>query len=253
MVNINGELVGINTAIYSETGNYAGYSFAIPTTIVTKIITDIKQYGAVQRAILGVSFEELTPQLAKEKGITAVNDGIYVREVVERSAAMEAGLQPGDVIVGIGDAAIHGTAQMQEAINKYRPGDKISVKYVRDNKTKTVNVTLRNSQGDTKMTKADDFSALGCAFKPLSAEQLRQFQLGSGLQVTGLKDGKFKSAGIKEGFIILDINNARVKSQDDVEQIYNAIMKSSDADKVMFITGIYPTGRKVYYAVDLAE
>ena len=127
------------------------------------------------------------------------------------------------------------------------------MKYVRDNKTKTVNVTLRNSQGDTKMTKADDFSALGCAFKPLSAEQLRQFQLGSGLQVTGLKDGKFKSAGIKEGFIILDINNARVKSQDDVEQIYNAIMKSNDADKVMFITGIYPTGRKVYYAVDLAE
>lgn len=253
LVNINGELVGINTAIYSETGNYAGYSFAIPTTIVTKIITDIKQYGAVQRAILGVSFEELTPQLAKEKGITAVNDGIYVREVVERSAAMEAGLQPGDVIVGIGDAAIHGTAQMQEAINKYRPGDKISVKYVRDNKTKTVNVTLRNSQGDTKMTKADDFSALGCAFKPLSAEQLRQFQLGSGLQVTGLKDGKFKRAGIKEGFIILDINNARVKSQDDVEQIYNAIMKSNDSDKVMFITGIYPTGRKVYYAVDLAE
>lgn len=253
LVNINGELIGINTAIYSQTGNYAGYSFAIPTSIVTKVITDIKQFGTVQRAVLGVAFEELTPQLAKEKGITAVNDGIYVREVVERSAAMEAGLQPGDVIVGIGGTPVHGTAQMQETINKYRPGDKITVKYIRDNKEKSVNVTLRNSQGDTKVTKADDFSALGCAFKPLSAEQLREFQLGSGLQVTGLKDGKFKRAGIKDGFIILDINNARVKSQDDVEQIYNAIMKSDDSDKVMFITGIYPTGKKVYYAVDLTE
>lgn len=253
LVNINGELVGINTAIYSQTGNYAGYSFAIPTSIVTKIITDIKQYGTVQRAILGVSFEELTPQLAKKEGITAVNDGIYVREVVERSAAMEAGIKPGDVIIGIGETAIHGTAQLQEAINKYRPGDKIKVKYIRDNKEHTVSAVLRNSQGDTKVTKAEDFSALGCAFKQLSEEQLREYGITSGIQVAGLKDGKFKRAGIKDGFVILDINSARVKSQDDVEQIYNAIMKSNDSDKVMFITGIYPTGRKVYYAVDLAE
>ncbi len=253
LVNINGELVGINTAIYSQTGNYAGYSFAVPTSIVKKIITDIKQYGTVQRAVLGVAYRELTPQLVKDMEITAVNDGILIDEVVERSAAMEAGLQKNDIIVGINGVGIHNSAQLQEQLNKYRPGDKIVVKYIRDNKEKSTNVTLRNNQGNVNITVANDYTALGCAFKKLSAEQLRQYQLASGLQVVGLKDGKFKSAGIKDGFIILDINNMRVKSQDDVEKIYDAIMKSDEADKVMFITGIYPTGRKVYYAVDLAD
>ncbi len=253
LVNINGELVGINTAIYSQTGNYAGYSFAVPTSIVTKVITDIKQYGTVQRAILGVSFQELTPQLAKEKGITAVNDGIYVGEVLDRSAAMEAGIKPGDVITAIDGHATHNAAQLQETITKYRPGDKATVTYIRDNKSHSATVTLRNNQGDTKVTKANDFTALGCALKPLTEEQMRQHRLSSGLQVTGLKDGKFKSAGIKDGFIILDINNMRVRSQADVEKIYDAIMKGGEADKVMFITGIYPTGKKVYYAVDLAD
>ncbi len=253
LVNINGELVGINTAIYSQTGNYAGYSFAVPTSIVKKIITDIKQYGTVQRAVLGVAYRELTPQLVKDMEITAVNDGILIDEVVERSAAMEAGLQKNDIIIGINGVGIHNSAQLQEQLNKYRPGDKIVVKYIRDNKEKSTNVTLRNNQGNVNITVANDYTALGCAFKKLSAEQLRQYQLTSGLQVVGLKDGKFKSAGIKDGFIILDINNMRVKSQDDVEKIYDAIMKSDEADKVMFITGIYPTGRKVYYAVDLAD
>ena len=253
LVNINGELVGINTAIYSQTGNYVGYSFAVPTSIVTKVVTDIKQYGAVQRAILGVSFRELTPQLAKEKGITAVNDGILVEEVVDRSAAMEGGIEKGDVIIAINDAPTHSTAHLQGEISKYRPGDKIKVKYVRNNEIKSTSLTLRNNQGDTKVTKAEDFTSLGCAFKKLSDEQLREYRISGGIQVVGLKAGKFKDAGIKEGFIILDINNARVRSQDDVEKIYDAIMKGSDADKVMFITGIYPTGRKVYYAVDLSD
>jgi len=253
LVNINGELVGINTAIYSETGSYVGYSFAIPSAMVTKIVTDIKQYGSVQRAILGVSFMELTPQLAKEKGITAVNDGIYVGEVMDRSAAMEGGIQEGDVIIGINDAHIHNTAQLQGEISKYRPGDKIDIKYIRDNKTHNTSVTLRNNQGGTKVTKSNDFTELGCAFKALTPEQLREFRLSGGVQVKALRDGKFKEAGIKEGFIIVDINNARVRSESDIEQIYNAIMTSGDTDKVMFITGIYPTGRKVYYAVDLGE
>lgn len=253
LVNINGELVGINTAIYSETGNYVGYSFAVPTSIVTKVVTDIKQYGTVQRAILGVAFRELTPQLAKEKGITAVNDGILVGDVVDRGAAMEGGIEVGDVIIAINDAPTHSAAQLQGEISKYRPGDKITVKFVRDNKIKSTSLTLRNNQGDTKVTKANDFTSLGCAFKKLSDEQLREYRISGGIQVTGLKDGKFRDAGIKDGFIILDINNARVRSQDDVEKIYDAIMKGSDADKVMFITGIYPTGRKVYYAVDLSD
>lgn len=252
LVNIKGELVGINTAIYSETGSYVGYSFAIPSSIVTKIVTDIKQYGTVQRAVLGVMFSELTPQKAKEKNITAVNDGIMVEELVDRGAAMEAGIKVGDVIVSINGAPTHNTAQLQGEISKYRPGDKIKVAYIRDNKQHSVDVTLRNNQGGTRLAKADDFSALGCALKPLTEAQMREFRLSGGVQVSGLKDGKFREAGIKEGFIIVDINNARVRTADDVEEIYNTIMHSSDSDKVMFITGIYPTGRKVYYAVDLS-
>lgn len=253
LVNINGELVGINTAIYSETGNYVGYSFAIPSSIVTKVVTDIKQYGTVQRAVLGVLFSELTPQLAKEKGITIVNDGILVGEVLDRSAAMDGGIKAGDVIVDINGVAIHNTAQLQGEISKYSPGDKISVRYVRDNTSYSTDVVLQNSQGNTNMTKSSDFTALGCAFKELSASQLREFRLSSGVQVAGVRDGKFKNAGIRDGFIILDINNTRVREKDDIEKIYNAIMRSGGTDKVMFITGIYPTGRKVYYAVDLGD
>ena len=253
LVNTNGELVGINTAIYSQTGNYAGYSFAIPSSIVTKIITDLKQYGAVQRAILGIAFSELTPQLAKEKNISAVNAGLYVGKVEERSAAMEAGLQEGDVIIEINGVETHTSGQLQEQMSKYRPGDKITISFIRDNKKQTVNATLRNNQGNTNITKASDVMDLGCAFQKVSSETMRQLGIRSGVQVVGLKDGKFKSAGMKEGFIILDINNTRVSSQEDVEKIYKAIMKSDEYDKVMFITGIYPTGKKRYFAVSLSE
>ena len=253
LVNTNGELVGINTAIYSQTGNYAGYSFAIPSSIVTKIITDLKQYGAVQRAVLGIAFSELTPQLAKEKNITAINAGLYVGKVEERSAAMEAGLQEGDVIIEINGVETHTSGQLQEQMSKYRPGDKITISFIRDNKKQTVNATLRNNQGNTNITKASDVMDLGCAFQKVSSETMRQLGIRSGVQVVGLKDGKFKSAGMKEGFIILDINNTRVSSQEDVEKIYKAIMKSDEYDKVMFITGIYPTGKKRYFAVSLSE
>lgn len=253
LVNTQGLLVGINTAIYSQTGNYAGYSFAIPSTMVKKIITDIKQYGTVQRAVLGIAFSELTSEIAKEKGITAVSKGIYVGKVTDRSAAMEAGLKEGDVITKINNVEINNSGIMQEQMSKYRPGDKINITYIRDNKTNTANITLRNSQGDTSVTKSSGMMSLGCAFKELDNERKSQLQISQGLEVVGIKDGKFKRAGIKDGFIITDINNAPVSTHDDVEKVYKAIMADTQNDKVMFITGIYPTGKKVYYAVDLAE
>ncbi len=253
LVNLNGELVGINTAIFSQTGNYAGYSFAVPTTIVNKVVTDIKQYGTVQRAVLGISFVELTPELAKEEEITATNHGIYIGKVNDRSAAFEAGLEEGDVITEINGTAIKNTANLQETMAKLRPGDKIIVTYYRDNKKHTAKITLRNSSGNTKLTSANDFTALGCAFTKVPAETLKQLELSSGVEVTGVQNGKFKDAGIKDGFIISEINNNRITSREDIEKIYNAIMKSSDSDKVMFIVGVYPTGKKVYYAVDLSE
>lgn len=253
LVNVEGELIGINTMIYSQTGNYAGHSFAIPSSVVKKIITDIKQYGTVQRAVLGVSFTELDDEKAKENGITATTEGIYINKVNDRSAAKEAGLREGDVIVGLNGANIKNGAQMLEEMSKLRPGDKATIKYYRENKLKTANVTFKNDQGTTRITKSSDFTSLGCAFTPLTAEEKEELGISNGVKVSGIKDGKFKDAGIGNGFIITDINNMRVNNQDEVEDIYNAIMRDKESDKVMFITGITTTGKKVYRAVDLAD
>ena len=153
LVNINGELVGINTAIYSKTGNYAGYSFAIPSSTVKKIVKDLKEYGSVQRAVLGVTYQPLSAELAKEKNITATTEGLYVASVNDRSAAMQAGLKEGDVITKINGATVKNSGQIMEQMNRLRPGDKIEITYIRDNKTYTTSATLRNDQGSTKLTK----------------------------------------------------------------------------------------------------
>lgn len=252
LVNLKGELIGINSAIYSNTGSYTGFSFAIPTTIVKKIITDLRQYGTVQRAVLGISYVELDSKKAKEKNITATKNGILVMSIEDRSTAKELGLEVNDVIVKINDADVANGGQLVEQMNKFRPGDKITVTYYRDNKSYTKTATLRNNQGNTNITKKGDFSELGCAFMKLSSEMKEKLGISHGVQVTGLQSGIFKEAGMKDKFIILEINNQAVNSTDDVERIYNSIMKGNDGDRVMFITGIYPTGQKRYYAVDLS-
>lgn len=216
-------------------------------------MTDLKQYGSVQRAMLGCTITELDSKLAKEKGITVTKSGLMVMEVTDRSTAKEIGLQSGDVIVGINDAEIHTFPELQEQLNKFRPGDQISVTYIRDNKKYTKSATLRNSQGSTAITKKGDFSEIGCAFMKIGEETKRNLGISNGVKVTGLKGGAFRDAGIKDGFIITEINGNRVNSSDDVEMIYNQIMKSGESDKVMFITGLYPTGKKYYYAVNLAQ
>lgn len=254
LVNVKGELVGINTAIYSQTGNYAGNSFAIPTSIVRKVVDDLRTYGSVQRAILGLSYVELTPELAREKGITAKAEGLYVGEVMANSAAAEGGIEEGDLIVAINGHPTVNSGQLQEFMAQHRPGDKVTVTLYRDNKPLEVNVTLRNNRGDTAITKDADVSELGCSFKPVSAETLKQLGIPSGLQVTDIKDGKFKKAGIRDGFIIVDINNSYVTKAEDVRKLFESIVSSDEYDHVMFISGVYPnSARKVYYAVDLAD
>lgn len=253
LVNLKGELIGVNSAIYSNTGSYAGFSFAIPTTIVKKVMTDLRQYGTVQRAVLGCTVKELDAKIAKDKNITAVKAGLLVDAVNDRSTAKEIGLQKDDVITAINDVEVHNFAQLVEQLNKFRPGDKITVTYYRDNKKEMKSATLRNTQGNTSITKKGDFSEIGCAFMKLTDEQKRHLGISTGVKVTGLKNGAFRDAGIKDGFVITDINGRAVNSSDDVEQIYNMIMKSEDGDKVMFITGIYPSGKKYYYAVNLAQ
>jgi Do/DeqQ family serine protease len=251
LVNLKGELIGINSAIYSNTGSYSGFSFAIPTTIVKKVMTDLRQYGTVQRAMLGCTIAELDAKIAKEKNITATKSGVLVVTVSDRSTAKELGLQENDVIVGINNTDIHTTPQLLEQINQFRPGDQITVTYIRDNKKYSKTATLRNSQGNTSITKKGDFSEIGCAFMKIGDDTKRSLGISAGVKVTGLKNGAFKDAGIKDGFIITDINGRAVNNSDDVEMIYNQVMKSDTDDKVMFITGLYPTGKKYYYAVNL--
>ena len=253
LVNTDGQLVGINSMIYSQTGSYAGISFAIPVSIVSKVVNDIKQFGSVQRAVLGISYLELDADLAKEHDITATKEGIYVAEVSDRSSAMQAGLKVGDVIVKVNNATVKNSGQMKEEMSKMRPGDKINISYYRNNKLCTTTATLRNNQGTTSVTKTNDLMSLGCAFKTLTAAKKEELGVSYGVEVVGLKDGKFQNQGVKNHFIILEINNVPVKNVDDVEAIYSKIMQSSDSDKVMFLTGIYPTGKRAYYAVDLSE
>lgn len=251
LVNLAGELVGINSAIYSNTGSYSGFSFAIPTTIVKKVMTDLRQYGTVQRAVLGCTVMELDAKLAKEKNITATKFGLVVGSVTDRSTAKELELQADDVITAINGIEVHTFAQLQEQLNKFCPGDNISVTFIRDNKATTKSGILRNTQGNTTITKKGDFSELGCAFMKISNETRQKLGISNGVQVTGLKNGAFRDAGVKDGFIITEINGRRVNSSDEVEQIYNSVMRNDDDDKVLIINGLYPNGRKYYYAVNL--
>ena len=254
LVNLNGELVGINAAIYSNTGSYSGFSFAIPTTIMAKVVADLREYGTVQRAVLGITVADLTAEIAKEKGITATKTGVLVAGVGDRSTAKELELQEDDVIVAINGTEIKNLPELHEQLAKYRPGQEITVSYYRDNKKITKKATLRNTQGDTAITKKGDFSEVGCAFMKLNSDTLKELGISNGVKVTGLKGGPFKNAGVKEGFIIIEINDRPVRSSEDVENMYNRIMKDdSNEDKVMILKGIYSNGKKGYYAVNLAE
>lgn len=253
LVNLKGELIGINSAIYSNTGSYAGFSFAIPTTIVKKVMADIRQYGTVQRAVLGASVRELDSKIAKEKDITAVKSGLLIASVNDMSTAKELGLQEDDVITAINGVNVANHAQLVEQLNKFRPGDKVTVTYYRNNKKIEKTATLRNQTGSTSITKKGDFSELGCAFMKLTAETKTRLGISNGVQVKGLKAGAIRDAGVKEGFIITAVNDVPVNSSEDVEQVYNSVMKDSDEYKALILYGVYPTGKKYTYAVNLAS
>ena len=251
LVNTKGELVGINTAIASQTGSYAGYSFAVPTSIVSKVVADLKEFGVVQRAILGVQISDIDDKLAKEKKLTTL-EGVYVGAVSENSAAKTAGIEEGDVIVAINNVSTKSVAQLQEQIGRYRPGDKIEVTLIRDNKTKKLVVELKNRAGNTGVVKAVDLSHLGAKFSAVSDQFKYKFRIKNGLQISQLdKNGKFAKSGLKEGFVILKINNITIVNQEDIERAYNEAMNNEANEKVLFITGIYNNGQVAYYAVNL--
>ena len=257
LVNARGELVGINSVLYSPTGSYSGYGFAIPTSIMTKVIADLKQFGAVQRAMLGIKgtpidddgqlMDEKTKEQVKELGAT---EGVWVREIVEGGSAAGV-LQENDVIIGIDGKRVKNFAGLQEALAKHRPGDKVSVKVLRDKKEKTLEMVLKNEQGNTKVVKNAGMEILGAAFREVPQELKRQLNLGSGVEVTGVSNGKMQEAGVRKGFIILKANGQSVKTVEQLEEIVKQATRSTD--QVLFLSGVFPSGKRANYAVDLTQ
>lgn len=256
LVNTSGELVGINTAIYSETGSYVGYSFAIPTSIVTKVVTDLKQYGTVQRALIGIQGQDVKNYVdaKKDKGEDVdlgTMEGIYVAKVSEESAAEEAGMKEGDVITAIDGKPVGKMAELQEVLAKKRPGDKVTVTYLRDKKKATKTLTLKNEKGNTQVVKKADLDVLGGNFRAVTDAQKEQMNIGYGLEVLKVNAGKLKNAGITKGFIIQRVNDSAVKT---IEDLQNAVKEASTSkDPVLYIQGVYPTGKKAYFAVPLED
>ena len=258
LVNTKGELVGINTAIYSETGNFVGYSFAIPISMVKKVVTDIKQYGAVQRALLGVTITELSVLKETEPdkyNKLKVKDGVYVQGFSSKSAAEKAGLKEGDVITGINGHKIKNFQELRAEISRFNPGDKINVQVQRGDDVKTYNVELKNDQGTTEaLVNKKAVEILGATFNELSDEIKSKFRINYGVEVAGLTNGKLKQAGVREKFIILTANNTPVSSGDDLEKLVESITRNNvPDDQGLFLKGIYPNGKVTYYAIDLNE
>ena len=256
LVNTRGELIGINAMLYSQTGSFSGYGFAIPTSIMNKVVADLKQYGTVQRALIGIQGQDVKNYVdaKKDKGEDVdlgTMEGIYVAKVSEESAAEEAGMKEGDVITAIDGKPVGKMAELQEVLAKKRPGDKVTVTYLRDKKKATKTMTLKNENGNTQVVKKADLDVLGGNFRAVTDAQKEQMNIGYGLEVLKVNAGKLKNAGITKGFIIQRVNDSAVKT---IEDLQNAVKEASTSkDPVLYIQGVYPTGKKAYFAVPLED
>ena len=246
LVDTRGNLIGINAAIASPTGSYSGYSFAIPSNIVAKVVNDLKEFGSVQRAFIGVTIQNVDARLAEDKGLDKIN-GVYINGVNEGSGAEDAGIKEGDVITFVKDQPVDNVSELQEQIGKFRPGDQIVVTLNRNNKELDFSVTLKNKHGTTKIItkEKDHVQLLGATLKALTEKEKERFNLSNGLKVAELEAGKFRDAGIKEGFIITRIDKTPINSPSD-------LMASLENKKGgVLIEGMYQNGMKAYYGFGL--
>ncbi|MDR0542103.1 MAG: trypsin-like peptidase domain-containing protein [Dysgonamonadaceae bacterium] len=271
LVNTKGELVGINTAIYSETGNFVGYSFAVPISLVKKVVSDIREYGAVQRAILGVSIidvpalKELSEsqrpdvnakEYAEKYNRLKVKEGVYVDGFSLNSSAQKAGLKEGDVIIAINGTKVKTSNELKALVNRYRPGNIVEVQVNRNGDVKTCKVELKNDQGTTALVKNRSIAeVLGAEFKALSPETKRAVGVNYGVEVTKVTNGKLKEYGIKDGFIILTAgaDGVRIDSPETLNKIIETALKQAPDERVLYIKGLYPNDRVRFYAIDLTE
>lgn len=247
LVNLKGELVGINTAIASNTGSYTGYSFAVPTALVKKIVDDLMKYGEVQRGLLGISIQDITAELAEQKGIKNIK-GVYVAGLTENSSAKDAGLKEGDIVLKINDATVNTSSELQEQVARYRPGDKLKVTYLRDNKETMATVTLKNKLGNASIVKISEneiYESLGASFTELTSDEKGKLKLLSGVKVNKLAKGKLQNAGMREGFIITHVDKTPVNKPSELAEL----LKSKKGGTL--IEGIYADGSKEYYGIGM--
>ena len=251
LVNTRGELIGINAMLASPTGSNIGYGFAIPTAIMNKVVEDIKKYGTVQRAMIGIRGGDVSNfvDAEKEKGNEVdmgTMEGIYIAEVTDDGAAAAAGLQKGDVIIAIDGQKVKKFGELQGIMAQKRPGDKVVVKYLRNKKENTVTLTLKNEQGTTKVVKNADIDVLGIDVRPITDSQKKQLEISYGLEVLKVNGGKMKDAGVPKGFIIQTVNDAPMRTFDDLQQ---AVKDAKD--QMLVIKGMYPTGKRGGFVVYL--
>lgn len=247
LVNTAGELVGINTVLVSPTGSYAGYSFAVPETIVKKVVVDLKEYGVVQRAMLGVRYsvinEDFIDQRGEELGITEPG-GVYVASVEENGAAKAAGVKEGDIITAIDGVALETSASVSEIIGRHRPNDKVTLSVKRGKEVKQIDVVLRNKAGKVELVTKDDVDAaeaLGGKFAEVSEKVCRELKIDGGIRVVSIREGGILSkARVREGFVITHINDREVRSVSALNRI---------TSKITSIDGVYPNGRAVSYTL----
>jgi len=244
LVNTSGELVGINTAIASQTGNYVGYSFAVPVNIVKKVVADLLEFGEVQRAYLGINIASVDQKLAAEKGISETQ-GVYIDDVYDNGAAAIAGIVKGDVIIGVNEFIVKDIPQLQGQLSKYRPGDKIKLGIMRGDKKLIVDVVLKNRDNGTAVVKSVDATILGAKFQSISDDDKQRLRLNSGLKVSDIGNGKLKAVGIRNGFIITSINHQSVTSIDEAKNIIE------QAKGVVLIEGVYTNGMYAYFSFAL--
>jgi len=256
LVNTNGELIGINTAIYSQTGDFAGYGFAVPISIAGKVVADIKEYGAVQRAVLGVLIQDIAAAKEndpeKTKSLT-VNEGAYIGGFAEMSPAKQAGVEEGDVITAVNGIRVRNVSELQEQVSRFRPGDKVKVNVKRASTDKTFDITLKNSAGSTSVVKKDEvMSSMGVVFKELTNDQKKQYGISSGVIVAGVENGgTFAKKGITKGFVILKMNGETIATPEDAESVIQSAARSSE--KSLFISALTPSGQRRAFAIELGE
>ena len=240
LVNIDGELIGINTAIASPTGAYAGYSFAVPSNLVEKVMTDLREHGAVQRGFLGVNISDVTDEIAAEAGLPSPN-GVYVQNVLDESAADDAGLEPGDIIIRINDQMTNTTPHLMEEVAEYRPGDAIEVVFVRDGDTRSTTVVLKNKFNGTEIIAGGRsvLDQLGIEIEELDDRLSAKLGIAGGIEVTKVdRNGLIRrTTDIRDGFIVTMVNDVEIRD----ERSFLDLLATVDG-KVLF-EGFYPGDR----------